>query len=228
MNGVAAWRPRLLTGHWFSHLPAALQDSLFDAARLRRLTPGKPLFRRGDPPCGLYAVLEGAIRIGAVSEKGKQTLLSRIELPYWFGEVSLFDGLPRTHDAFSEGHSILLQVPHSTLVSLLEKEPQYWRHFALLMSQKLRLTFVHLEQQSLLPAAARVACRLLLIAEGYGEINHSRQVIELPQEQLAQMLSMSRQTINKVLKDLQAQGVLDISYGEIRILDLEKLRAAAT
>lgn len=225
---VSAWRARLLTGHWFSHLPAHLQDSLMAAARLRRLTPGRPLFRRGDPPCGLYAVLEGAIRIGSVSEQGKQTVLTRIELPYWFGEVSLFDGLPRTHDAFSETHTILLQVPQAALTSLLEKEPQYWRHFALLMSQKLRLTFVHLEQQTLLPAPARVACRLLLIAEGYGEINHSRRIIEVSQEQLAQMLSMSRQSTNKILKDLEAQGVLDISYGEIKILSLEKLRAAAT
>jgi CRP/FNR family transcriptional regulator, cyclic AMP receptor protein len=225
---VSAWRPRLLTGHWFSHLPAHLQDSLMAAARLRRLTPGRALFRRGDPPCGLYAVLEGAIRIGSVSEQGKQTVLTRIELPYWFGEVSLFDGLPRTHDAFSETHTILLQVPQAALNSLLENQPQYWRHFALLMSQKLRLTFVHLEQQTLLPAPARVACRLLLIAEGYGEINHSRRVIEVSQEQLAQMLSMSRQSTNKILKDLEAQGVLDISYGEIKILSLEKLRAAAT
>lgn len=225
---VSAWRARLLTGHWFSHLPAHLQDSLMAAARLRRLTPGRSLFRRGDPPCGLYAVLEGAIRIGSVSEQGKQTVLTRIELPYWFGEVSLFDGLPRTHDAFSEAHTILLQVPQAALTSLLEKEPLYWRHFALLMSQKLRLTFVHMEQQTLLPAPARVACRLLLIAEGYGEINHSRRIIEVSQEQLAQMLSMSRQSTNKILKDLQAQGVLDISYGEIKILSLEKLRAAAT
>lgn len=225
---VSAWRARLLTGHWFSHLPAHLQDSLMAAARLRRLTPGRSLFRRGDPPCGLYAVLEGAIRIGSVSEQGKQTVLTRIELPYWFGEVSLFDGLPRTHDAFSETHTILLQVPQAALTSLLEKEPLYWRHFALLMSQKLRLTFVHLEQQTLLPAPARVACRLLLIAEGYGEINHSRRIIEVSQQQLAQMLSMSRQSTNKILKDLQAQGVLDISYGEIKILSLEKLRAAAT
>ncbi|WP_397450881.1 Crp/Fnr family transcriptional regulator [Pseudomonas sp. NA-150] len=227
MNGDA-WRNRLLSGQWFSSLPAALQDSLIDSARVKRLLPGKALFRRGDPPCGLYAVLEGAIRIGAVSDEGKQTLLSRIQLPYWFGEVSLFDGLPRTHDAFAEGHTILLQVSQPKLEALLEKEPQYWRYFALLMSQKLRLTFVHLEQQSLLSAPARVACRLLLIAEGYGEINHSRQVIELSQEQLALMLSMSRQTTNKILKDLESQGVLEISYGEIRILDLDKLRAAAS
>ena len=69
------WRECLMTGQWFSHLPASLQNSLLDSARLRRLTAGQCLFRRGDPPCGLYAVLEGTVRVGAVSEQGKDCLL---------------------------------------------------------------------------------------------------------------------------------------------------------
>ncbi|BBP74076.1 Crp/Fnr family transcriptional regulator [Pseudomonas gingeri NCPPB 3146 = LMG 5327] len=225
---VSAWRSRLLTGHWFSNLPAHLQDSLLAAAKGRRLTPGQRLFKRGDPPCGLYAVLEGSVRVGAVSEKGKEALLSLIELPYWFGEISLFDGLPRTHDAYAVGHTILLQVPQSVLLELLEEHPEYWRQFALLMSQKLRLTFIGLEQLSLMPAPARLAHRLLQIAEGYGELNHSRQLIPLAQDQLASMLSLSRQTTNQILQGLQDEGIVHLNYGEIEILDLERLRAAAS
>ncbi len=97
------WRECLMTGQWFSHLPASLQNSLLDSARLRRLTAGQCLFRRGDPPCGLYAVLEGTVRVGAVSEQGKEALLSLMEAPHWFGEICLFDGQPRTHDAYAEG-----------------------------------------------------------------------------------------------------------------------------
>lgn len=96
---MQVWRSRLMSGQWFSHLPPSLQDSLLSLARVRRLSPGQRLFKRGDPPCGLYAVLEGAIRVGAVSEQGKEALLSLIEPPHWFGEISLFDGQPRTHDA---------------------------------------------------------------------------------------------------------------------------------
>ena len=59
-------RSRLMSGQWFSHLPAPFQDSLLAAARERRLTAGQRLFQRGDAPCGLYAVLDGAVRIGAV------------------------------------------------------------------------------------------------------------------------------------------------------------------
>ncbi|WP_248805399.1 Crp/Fnr family transcriptional regulator [Pseudomonas sp. MWU13-2100] len=225
---VSAWRSRLLTGHWFNHLPAHLQDSLLATAKGRRLTPGQRLFQRGDPPCGLYAVLEGSIRVGAVSEKGKEALLGVIELPYWFGEISLFDGLPRTHDAYAVGHTILLQVPQDILLKLLDERPEYWRQFALLMSQKLRLTFIGLEQLSLMPAPARLAHRLLLIAEGYGELNCSRQLLEVSQEQLAAMLSLSRQTTNQILQDFQQQGILRTNYGGIEILDLERLRAMAS
>jgi len=224
---MQAWRPRLLSGQWFNHLPALFQDSLLAIARVRRLAPGQRLFKRGDPPCGLYAVLEGAVRIGAVNEQGKEALLSLVEPPHWFGEICLFDGQPRTHDAYGVGLCVLLHVSQAALLELLEEHPQYWRHLALLMSHKLRLTFINLEQLSLMPAAVRVAHRLLLIAEGYGETEHSRRVLQLPQEQLALMLSLSRQTTNQLLKELQGQGILNLSYGEIEVVDLERLRAAA-
>jgi CRP-like cAMP-binding protein len=224
---MQAWRSRLMTGLWFSHLPVPFQDSLLVAARVRRLSPGQRLFKRGDPPCGLYAVLEGSVRIGAVSEQGKEALLSLVESPHWFGEICLFDGQPRTHDAFGTGHCILLRIPQTALLALLDKHPVYWRQLALLMSHKLRLTFISLEQLSLMPAPARLAHRLLMIAEGYGETDSPRRVLQLPQEQLASMLSLSRQTTNQILKDLQGQGVVDLKYGEIEILDAERLRALA-
>ncbi|WPN63785.1 MULTISPECIES: Crp/Fnr family transcriptional regulator [unclassified Pseudomonas] len=222
------WHSHLMASHWYSHLPAELQNSLLGMARVRRLPPGHRLFQRGDPPCGLYAVLEGAVRVGAVNEQGKEALLSVVEAPHWFGEICLFDGQPRTHDAVVVGQCTLLHVPQAPLLAFLQEQPIYWRHLALLMSHKLRLTFINLEHLSLMPAPARVAHRLLLIAEGYGEIEPARRVLQLPQEQLALMLALSRQTTNQILKDLQAQGILHLGYGEIEILDIERLRALTT
>lgn len=219
-------RQQLLAGYWFSHLPAALQQALLEQASVRQLGAGQRLFRRGDPPCGLYAVLDGVIRVGAVNRDGKEALLTLIEPPYWFGEISLFDGQPRTHDAYAESPSRLLQVPQNALLALLEQQPHYWREFALLMSQKLRLAFIALEDMSLLPATPRLARRLLLINEGYGETG-PRRVIHLAQEQLALMLALSRQTTNQILKELEARGALRLNYGEIEILDLECLRHVA-
>ncbi|ARB30640.1 Crp/Fnr family transcriptional regulator [Pseudomonas tolaasii] len=221
------WRSRLATGHWFSHLPEPFQHSLLAQARLRQLAAGQYLFKRGDPPCGLYAVLDGTLRISAVNEQGKEAILSLVELPYWFGEICLFDGLPRTHDACAVGPCTLLQVPQQALLKILDETPQYWRNLALLMSQKLRLSFIGLEQLSLMPAPVRLAHRLLMIVEGYGDIEHARRVLQLPQEDLAAMLSLSRQTTNALLKDLQAQGVVRLGYGEIEVLDVQRLREVA-
>ncbi|GLZ88691.1 transcriptional regulator [Metapseudomonas resinovorans] len=218
---------RLRTGQWFSQLPAGLQEELLAMAQLRRLEPGQRLFRRGDPPCGLYAVLEGAIRVGSISENGKEALLVLVESPHWFGEISLFDGQPRTHDAFAEGQVTLLNLPQTSLLALLKREPRYWRDIALLMSQKLRLAFIALEEMSLLPAPQRLARRLLMIAEGYGGLSGQRRVIQLAQEQLAMMLAISRQTTNQILKELEAQGALRLNYGEIEILDPDLLKRAA-
>ena len=221
------WHARLASGHWFSHLPVDLQRSLLAAARLRTLAAGQCLFKRGDPPCGLYAVLEGAVRISAVNAQGKEAVLSLVETPYWFGEICLFDNLPRTHDALAMGPCTLLQVPQAAMLTILEDHPAYWRDVALLMSHKLRLSLINIEQMSLMPAAARLAHRLLMIAQGYGEIDQARRTLQLPQEDLAAMLGLSRQTTNSLLKALEQQGLIGLSYGAIEVLDLRGLQQAA-
>lgn len=217
----------LLQGQWFAGLPPALQQALLAQGRLLNLQAGQRLFSRGDAPSGLYAVLGGAMRVGSVDAQGKEALLAVVEAPHWFGEIALFDGQPRTHDAYAESTATLLHVPQASVLALLEAQPAYWRDIALLMASKVRLAFILLEEMSLLPAAQRLARRLLLIAEDYGESQGPRRIIHLAQEQLAAMLAMSRQTANGLLKDLQARGIVRLTYGEIEILDLDGLRAAA-
>ena len=224
---TGTWYAQLARGHWFNHLPPDLQRSLLAAARLRVLTAGQYLFKRGDPPCGVYAVLEGTVRISAVSAQGKEAVLSLVETPYWFGEICLFDNLPRTHDALATGACRLLQVPQAAMLGILEQHPLFWREMALLMSHKLRLSLINIEQTSLMPASERLAHRLLMIAQGYGEVDHARRVLQLPQEDLAAMLGLSRQTINSLLKALEQQGIIGLSYGAIEIRDLNGLQLAA-
>jgi CRP-like cAMP-binding protein len=225
---VQAYQALILSGRWFQALPETLRDRLLAAAVPRRLASGQRLFSRGDRPCGLYCVAEGAVRISGMSEGGKEALLMLMEPPHWFGEISLLDGQPRTHDAFAEGATLVLQVPQAALETMLADEPRHWRDFALLMSHKLRLMFIALEELSLLPAPARLARRLLMIAEGYGNLREgTRRVIDVSQEQLALMLAISRQTTNQILKELEAQGAVRLAYGKIELLSLEKLRGAA-
>jgi CRP-like cAMP-binding protein len=218
----------LQAGRWFGGLPAELQEALMAAALPRQLSSGQHLFSRGDPPDGLFAVVDGAMRITATTEGGKEALLTIIEPPTWFGEICVFDGRPRTHDAVADEAALVLQVPQPALDAILEHEPRYWRDIGRLVAAKLRLAFVTMEDIASLPLAARLARRLVLMAESYGEWHdRSRRVLEVRQEQLALMLSTSRQTVNQLLKDLAAQGLVRLAYGQVDIVDLEGLRRAA-
>ncbi|MFM0247826.1 Crp/Fnr family transcriptional regulator [Paraburkholderia sediminicola] len=212
---------------WFRSAPAAMQAQLIKAGRVERLAAGQRLFTRGDSDDGLYCVLDGLVRIGAASSAGKEALLAVIEPVNWFGEIALFDNRPRTHDAYAERDSELFHVPRAALATLLEGTPEYWHAFGLLLTQKLRLAFDAIEEAALLPAAPRVARRLLLMAGGYGEPGALRRVLKVPQEDLAMMLALSRQTINQVLKQFEAQGALKLGYAEIEIADVQKLSALA-
>ncbi|WP_434457118.1 Crp/Fnr family transcriptional regulator [Stutzerimonas urumqiensis] len=219
-----ALRKALGAGLWFSQLAPDLQAVLLEIGELRSLAAGDVLFRRGDKPCGLYAVLKGAVRIGAVNRQGREAMLLRIEPPFWFGEIAVFDGQPRTHDATADVATQLLHLPHAALLARIDAQPRLWHALGLLMSQKLRMTFGALEEISLLPSSARLARRLAIIAAGYGETEGVRHRIRLSQEQLAQMLGLSRQTTNQLLKELEAQGTIRLAYGQIDILDLATLR----
>jgi CRP/FNR family cyclic AMP-dependent transcriptional regulator len=212
---------------WYRSAPAAMRAQLIEAGRVERLAAGERLFTRGDSDNGLYCVLDGLVRIGAASSAGKEALLAVIEPVNWFGEIALFDNRPRTHDAYAERDSELFHVSRTALAALLERTPAYWHTFGLLLTQKLRLAFDAIEEAALLPAAPRVARRLLLMAGGYGEPGALRRVLKVPQEDLAMMLALSRQTINQVLKQFEAQGALKLGYAEIEIADMQKLSALA-
>jgi len=117
----------------------------------------------------------------------------------------------------------------AALTALLERTPAFWHAFGLLLTHKLRLAFDAIEEAALLPAAQRVARRLLLMAGGYGGGNAGalRRVLKVPQEDLAMMLALSRQTTNQILRQFETQGALALRYAEIEIVDAAKLRAFA-
>ncbi|WP_321925931.1 Crp/Fnr family transcriptional regulator [Paraburkholderia guartelaensis] len=218
---------------WFRGAPEPLRDALRAAGRVRTLQAGERLFMRGDADDGLYCVLEGAVRVGAASVAGREALLAVVGPAHWFGEIALFDGGARTHDAYAERDSALFHVPRAALVALLDATPAYWHAFGLLLAQKLRLAFDTIEETALLGASARVARRLLLLSNEYGDaagtqdVQRSRLVINVPQEDLALMLALSRQTVNQILRQFEREGLLALRYGEIEIVDAAGLASNA-
>lgn len=209
---------------WFGSVSPDFEEDLLSLATPKRLQSGEHLFFRGDAPDGLYAILEGTLRVSGVTEAGKEAILSLVDAPSWFGEISLFDRLPRTHNAVAEGAVRVLHVPQNELLSLMEHKPQHWRQLGVLMALRIRLTFISMEDLALLPAEARLARRLVWLVEASALTpSEGPCVVPISQTQLGLMLSLSRQTTNQVLQSLQDQNVLRVAYGRIEVLDRHRL-----
>lgn len=216
----------LCASPWFAGCAPALQQQLLAAGRRQSLGPGQALFERGAQAEGLCCVLAGALWVGAGRADGSRSLLAWLEPGQWLGEISLLDGLPRTHDAWADGAASVWRIPHAELLPWLDAHPVHWRSLAQLACAKLRLSFEVLEDLALLPLPARLAKHLLLVAGGYGA-GTPRVRIRLPQEQLALLLGVSRQSVSKALQTLAGEGLLALHYGEIELLDTAALQALA-
>ncbi len=222
---VGEYRELLRAGRWFRTLPTPFQESIVSIGVLRQVGPGTALFRRGDAGNGMFGLLRGQVRASGTDEEGEEAILTIVEPPSWVGEIPIFDDLPRTHDLIAETEALVVHVPQAELLALLAKEPRYWQDLARLLTMKLRLAFAGMEDSQLLPISARVARRLVLIAEGYGEwFDGSARQVGVSQETLALMLATSRQTVNHVLKNLEAKGWVRLRYGRVEIVDLVSLR----
>lgn len=218
---AAMFRGMLLRNRWLRDLPADCLNDMAALARLLRLDDGQLLHAKDDPADGLYGVVSGAIKVSSTGLDGREAVLTVLSPGSWFGEISLFDGLPRTHDAHATGPTELVMIPRRGFQDLLERRPELYPHFMRLLCRRIRLSFAMLEDSALLPLSSRLAKRLLMHAHNYEQTDQgsNQATIQLSQESLGLMLNSSRQSINKLLKRLEQAGWLRVQYGQIVILD---------
>ena len=205
---------------WFLALPVGLREQVLAATESRRLQAGEMLFRQDDAPSCWYLLLHGRIKMSTLNAAGREAILTILDSGTWFGEISLLDGLPRTHDATALGPTELLCL-HPAAFALCLADAQFAAGIATLVAGRMRLLYGIVEDAHLRTLRARVARRLLLLV---GPLPLSSR-IPVSQESLAMMLGMSRQSLSKELKFLSDHKVIRLIYRGIDILSLEKLTA---
>ena len=100
-------REAINAGRWFSTLSPSLRHDILRCAYVKRFKDGELIAARGEPPEEWIACARGAVRVSSTSISGKQITLTYVEPGIWFGDVSIFDGDRRTHDAYAHGDSTM-------------------------------------------------------------------------------------------------------------------------
>lgn len=221
-----AERKRLLRSSFlFSDLPDEMLDRLTSLSTTRRLDRGELLFSRGDDGDALYAVIAGLIRIWISSEGGKELILGLMEPGDAFGEIALLDGLPRTASATASEDSVLLQIRRDQFLDFLTRDSGLARHVIELLCERLRGNTTMLAEFAFSDLRARLARRLEALAVGHGRRTAAGTEVglKLSQSDLANMLGVSREAINKQLAAWSQEGIIALRQGRIVILDATRL-----
>jgi CRP/FNR family cyclic AMP-dependent transcriptional regulator len=214
---------------WFTSMPRAQREALVGAAELIHLRRGAMVFRQGDPVHaaggGFYGLAAGSIKISSLRQDGREAILAVLEPGNWFGEITLIDGSPRTHDATALESLDLLVVPPEAFAQQM-RDVVFANAIAAMLAARVRMLYGLTEDATLRSLRARVAHRLLVLARGDATQSvHLRRTLMLPQEALAMMLGITRQTLSKELNALARDQVISIGYGRIDLLSVEALQA---
>jgi CRP-like cAMP-binding protein len=190
-----------------------------------KISKGSILFAEGDEGDHLYVIVEGKIKLGTSSGDGRENLLSILGPGEMFGELSLFDPNPRTSTATAVTDAKLLSLGQTKLIPWLTENPRVSLNLLASLAQRLRRTNEAVGDLVFSDVPGRVAKALIDLGERFGKqtddgllVNH-----DLTQEELAQLVGASRETVNKALADFAGRNWLKLDGRAVLITDLERL-----
>jgi CRP/FNR family cyclic AMP-dependent transcriptional regulator len=221
-------RSAINSGRWFSSLSPSLKHDILRCAYVKRHRDGDLIAARGEPPEEWIACAKGAVRVSSTSISGKQITLTYVEPGIWFGDVSIFDGDRRTHDAYAHGESTILCVAKADFKKILAAHVELYEALLRLHSRRIRQLYGLVEDLNTLPLRARLAKQLLHLVRSYGvpSLSDGSEVrigLHLAQEELAQLLGASRQRVNQELKSMEREDAIRIEPGGLVIRDRSAL-----
>ena len=215
-------------GRWFSALSPSLRHDILRCAFVKRCKDSELIAARGDPPEQWIACAKGAVRVSSTAVSGKQVTLTYVEPGIWFGDVAMFDGDRRTHDAYAHGDTTILCVARADFRKILATHVELYEALMRLQARRIRTLFGLVEDLNTLPLRARLAKQLIHLVRSYGVPNladgsQMRIGLQLAQEELAQLLGASRQRVNQELKQMEREGAIRIEPAGLVVLDRSAL-----
>jgi len=209
----------------FSGLDESAASSLRASMSLVKLRKGQSLFKEGDDGDHLFIVSNGKVKLGTKSPDGRENLLMILGPGDMFGDLSLFDSGPRTATATAVTDTKLLSLGQDKVIPWVKEHPEVSLHLLARLASRLRRTNEVVGDLVFSDVPGRVAKALIDLGVKFGDkreeglfVNH-----DLTQEELAQLVGASRETVNKALADFAQRGWLRLEARAVMILDYERM-----
>ncbi len=174
---------------------------------------------QGEPSHHLHQVIFGEVKVSSVSRDGRETVVALIRDGGWVSLSEIFSGLPGNADVTALTPIRLRSVSRAALLVLMREHPTIAEELLRVLSQRFSILYHSSVDRSVLSLKERVIKALYIQAYSHG-VPTGEVTIMLPQEELAKMLDAGRQALNRVLQELQREGLIESGYGAVRLLGL--------
>ncbi len=211
-----------------ARLPEAELRALASQGRARSYAAGVTIFHEGDPGDSLHIIIEGSVRVAVLSPTGAETTIGVLGPGEFVGDLALLDGRPRSASVVALQPTKTLVVTRSSFTRWLSERPQAALALLETLSLRVRRTDEALADFAFLDLPHRLAKRLLALANVQPENNPTDRVrLRVTQAELASMLGVSRESVNKQLNLFAREGWIALGRGSVELTDPEALRTFA-
>lgn len=199
----------------------ALRASMIEVA----LRKGEALFTEGEPGDRLYVIQEGKIKLGQSSVDGRESLLAVLGPGEMFGELSFFDPGKRAASAVALTDAVVLGLGNEQLRPWLTGRTEVAAALLQGLARRLRRSNEALADLVFSDVPGRVAKALMELGEKFGRVTPEGLLVthDMTQEELAQLVGASRETVNKALADFAQRGWIRLESRQVLVLDVERL-----
>lgn len=200
------------------------------SALVKQLQPvdfprGYTVFAEATPGDRLYIIVSGKVKIGRRSPGGRENLLTILGPSDVFGELALFDPGPRTSSATAITDVRAVSMDRDALRTWIADHPEIAEQLLQVLARRLRRTNDNLADLIFTDVPGRVAKQLLALARQFGTHTAGAMQVthDLTQEEIAQLVGASRETVNKALADFALRGWIELQGKSVLIRDPERL-----
>jgi CRP/FNR family cyclic AMP-dependent transcriptional regulator len=208
----------------FCDLEPAAFDQLCRYAKHSTLKRGATIVSRGDPGNSLIAVISGTVKVSVSSADGRTAILNLIGPGEIFGEVAVLDGHARTADVTANTNCEIYTIDRRDFLPFVRNQPALAMKLIELLCTRLRWTSDQVEQVILQNLPGRLASALIRLTEKH-KLNSGDRTIAITQQEISEMVGMTRESINKQLRAWAARDWVRLEHGAIVVLNAESLQA---
>ncbi len=188
---------------------------------------GEVIFFEGAPGDALYVVVRGKVKLARTARDGRENLLNIFGPPDVVGELSVFDPGPRVARAHVPEETVVYELTRRSLDTWMRTHLEYSKQFLRMLAKRIRRMSINQADLVFTDVPGRVAKAILDLGQRFGNLDRGHVVVRhgLTQEEVAQLVGASRETVNKALADFASRGWIDVQMGAVVVYEPDRLRA---